>query len=547
MPHRCLKMKKNKPQLTVALLCLLSALFLSLPWLAEGLGVFALVGFVPLLMADRIADREGIKKFWLYYFGAFLIWNAVTTFWVGLATVGGAIFAIVANAFQMSLVWVLFRLGKRYLPGVAPYIFLMAAWLAFERQYFAAEISWPWLTLGHAFAQSTSLIQWYEYTGTLGGSLWIWLSNLGIFAAINVFSQKSWMRWTMTARWCFLLALVLVLIAPPICSRSILNRYQCRSEGSVDVIIAQPNFDPYEKFQSLRQSEQTAVLLSLYEAEFQKDSASNALLLAPETFTGDIVLNSIDASPTVHSIRRFLKAHPGSEMLLGASTYTYYDQRSAPSLLARQIGDRYVTSHNSAMILDADDGAEVYHKSKLVVGTELTPYPRIFVPLDDWLSKKLGYAGLMGRCEGQEEVSLLHFGEVPLGAAVCYESVYGEHCAEYVNKGAQALVVITNDAWWGNTPGYRQHLSYSCLRAIELRRDIARCGNTGISCFINQKGEIVSETDWWVRTSLRGHINLNQEMTFFAVNGDIVGRISTLVFLLFAALCIARALGLGRR
>lgn len=545
MPHRCLKMKKNT-RLSIILLCLLSAVLLSLPWLAKGLGFFALVGFVPLLIADQIADRNGIKKFWLYSFATFLVWNAVTTFWVALATLGGAIFAIVANALQMCLVWSLFRLAKRYLPSISAYVFLAALWMAFERQYFAAEISWPWLTLGHAFAQSTSLIQWYEYTGALGGSLWIWLSNLGLFAAINVFSQKLWVNWTMVARWSFVLAIVLVLSVPPICSCSILNRYECQSEGSVEVIIAQPNFDPYEKFQSLRQSEQTAVLLSLYDAEFQKDSASNVLLLAPETFTSDIVLNDIDASPTVHSIRKFLNAHPGSELLLGASTYKYYDQRSAPSLLARQIGDRYVTSHNSAMIIGPEGEPELYHKSKLVVGTELTPFPRIFVPLDDWLSEKLGYAGLMGRCEGQDEVSLLHYDNVPIGAAVCYESVFGEHCAEYVKKGAQALVVITNDAWWGDTPGYRQHLSYSCLRAIELRRDIARCGNTGISCFINQKGEIVSATDWWVRTSLRGNINLNQQTTFFAENGDLVGRISTLVALLFAALCLMMALKSGR-
>lgn len=531
---------KTNTRLTIIVLCLLSVVLLSLPWLVKGLGICALLGFVPLLIADKMADRAGLKRFWLYYFGTFLLWNAATTFWVGLATVGGAVFAIVANAAQMSLVWALFRLAKRYLPGISAYVFLATMWIAFERQYFAAEISWPWLTLGHAFAQSTGLIQWYEYTGTLGGSLWIWLSNLSIFSAIQVFSQRLWVHWTLPARWSFIVALLVVLVAPPICSSVINKNYQEQSIGQVDVIIAQPNFDPYEKFESMSQADQTSVLLSLYESEMQKDSASNTLLLAPETFTGDIILNDINTSPTVYSFKKFMQSYPGTQMLFGASTYRYYDQKSSPSILARQVGSRYIISHNSALTLDANGNSDIYHKSKLVVGTELTPYPEIFVPIDNWISKQFGYAGMMGRCQGQEEVSLLHFDSVPIGAAVCYESVYGEYCTEYVKKGAQTLVVITNDAWWGNTPGYRQHLSYSCLRAIELRRDIARCGNTGISCFINQKGEIVSETDWWVRTSLRGAVNLNQEITYFVMYGDIVGRVSTMIFFLLAALALGR-------
>ena len=104
------------------------------------------------------------------------------------------------------------------------------------------------------------------------------------------------------------------------------------------------------------------------------------------------------------------------------------------------------------------------------------------------------------------------------------------------------MTVITNDAWWGNTPGYRQHLSYSCLRAIELRRDIARCGNTGISAFINQKGEIVSSGPWWEVAVLKGEVNLSSKETFFVRNGDLVGRISTLIFLLMSAMLLVRLL-----
>jgi apolipoprotein N-acyltransferase len=236
-------------------------------------------------------------------------------------------------------------------------------------------------------------------------------------------------------------------------------------------------------------------------------------------------------------------------MLLGASTYEIFDTHAAPSLLARPYGQGWILSHNSALAVRPEGPVEVYHKSKLVVGTELTPYPKIFVPLDDWLSKKMGVNGLMGRCVGQDGVSLLHFGaqRVPLGCAVCYESVYGEYCADYVRAGARALAVITNDAWWGDTPGYRQHLSYSALRAIELRRDIARCGNTGISAFIDQRGEILEASDWWTRETLAGSVNLSSEQTLFVQHGDIPGRVCTLVFLLLAAFLLVRLFVPGKR
>ena len=526
------------------ILSLLSAVLLSLPWLVPHTGALALVGFVPLLLADWLSDRERTGGFWLYALLTFVVWNALTTFWVCNATVGGGIFAIVANALQMTLVWVIFRLSKRYLAGAVPYVLLVAAWLAWERRYFDVDISWPWLTLGNAFAGSTRSVQWYEYTGSLGGSLWIWLSNMAFFGMIVAGAGGAWKGWNRIARSASCIALLLVVAGPLVLSKAIYDSYEEKSEGTVGVIIGQPNFDPYEKFSSLTQKQQTAVLEGQFEAELSKDSASvrPVLLIGPETFTSDVILNDLGSSATLRSFHELLDRYPRAELLIGASTYNIYPAGKAPSVLARRFGEGWLTSHNSALLTDATGRTEVYHKSRLVVGTELTPYPRIFVPLDDWLSDKMGVAGLMGRCEGQDEVSVLHFGpeRIPLGCAVCYESVYGEYCSGYVRKGAQAMTVITNDAWWGNTPGYRQHLSYSALRAIELRRDIARCGNTGISCIIDQRGEILEQSPWWERATISSEVNLNSEQTFFVRNGDIAGRVCTLVFLLLAALLLVR-------
>ena len=534
--------QKRSPYLLIWALCATSAVLLSIPWLVPHCGLLMLVALVPLLLADYIASGAGVKRFWLWHYSTFVAWNAITTFWVCNATVGGGIFAVLANALQMSLVFGLFRLSKKRLTGVLPYILLAAAWLAWERWYFTdAQISWPWLALGNAFATSIKDVQWYSVTGTLGGSLWVWCANLGIFGLIVTLAKGGWSRMNAWARTAVVTALTLVLVGPLVCSAIMYNTYEERSEGSVDVLIAQPNLDPYKKFTSMSQLEQNDLLLGLVEPSLQEQPAD--LLMAPETFTSDIILNNIGSSRTVQAFGEFLQKHPETDFLFGAVTHDIYNTRSAPGLLCYPYGDGWRVSHNSAVMLSPDSRTEVFHKSKLVVGTELTPYPKVFVPLDKWLSRLMGVSALMARDVGQDEITALHLSDgTPVGCAVCYESVYGEYCTGYVKKGARFLAVITNDSWWGNTPGYRQHLSYSCLRALELRRDVARCGNSGISCFINQKGEILQQGPWWEATVMRGSVNLNSEESFFVRNGDIVGRVSVLVFLLLLALFIVRLL-----
>ena len=186
----------------------------------------------------------------------------------------------------------------------------------------------------------------------------------------------------------------------------------------------------------------------------------------------------------------------------------------------------WVESHNSALMIDGTPQTEIFHKSKLVVAVEMTPYPALFCKIDDMLG------GVMGRCVGQDQISLLHAGDIPVGSAVCYESVYGEYYTGYVRKGARAMAIITNDAWWGNTPGYKQHLSYASLRAIETRRAIARCANTGISAIISPSGKILQPTPWWEQAVISGQLPLRDEVTFYVSHGDITGRVCTFIFVL---------------
>ena len=520
-------------------LSLLFAAFMSIPFLVPHAGFTALFGIVPLLFMDVIADSGKVRHFFWWYYLAFVLWNAATTFWVCNATVGGGVFAVLANAFQMALIFALYRLSKKKFNPIASHIFLAVMWIAWERFYFSAEISWPWLTLGNSFAGSIKMIQWYEYTGALGGSLWIWICNLFLFYLLLLVLANRLRDLKPAGRIALPLFYVIFLAAPIALSMHMYDSYREDKSQSLDVLIGQPNFDPYQKFTSMSQTEQNQVLLDLFSKELDTSGRKDMpqLLLAPETFTADIIMNSVHSSETFRTFNNFLQDYPGVNLLFGASTYEYLPGGSPSSYTARQTLDgHWYETHNTAFITDSTGREEFCHKSCLVVGTEKMPYPRIFAPLDD----KLG--GVMGRCIGQGEPSVLHVNlydsngrltsMVPIGCAICYESVYGEFCTGYAKKGARALTIITNDAWWGDTPGYRQHLSYASLRAIETRRDIARCGNTGISAFINQRGDVVSQSHWWERETLEGTVYLNNVQTFFVKNGDIAGRAATLLFLL---------------
>ena len=531
----------RKQKLIFAALMLLFTLLMSLPWLVPHMGWTALFGLLPLLIMERLASQYKVKHFFWWHYGTFVLWNAVTTWWVGGATVGGAIFAILANALQMSVVFGAFRWVKRRLAGALPYIFLAAAWLAWERYYLtSAQISWPWLVLGNAFADTLGLVQWYSVLGTLGGSLWVWVTNLSLFGLMVSLSDGRMAGWNAKARLAALVAVVAGFFGPMIWSACI--RFE--EEGpEVAVVIGQPNLDPYEKFESLTQAQQDERFIAqLEKADWPADTVP-VLVLAPETFTAPLYTDDVPGNATFQRFQGFLRQHPSASLLFGASSYDRTVGYTAPNVCSYDLGTlpdgrhQWFTAHNSAVLMDTSNVYSIFHKSKLVVGVESTPYPKFFMPLENLLG-----GNLIGKDVGQPSISLLG----NIGTAICYESVYPEYCTGYVRKGAKLLTVITNDAWWGDTPGYHQHFNYSRLRAIETRRWVARCGNTGVSALIDPEGHVVARTAWWEPALLQGTVQELSGESFFVRYGDMVGRCSVFLFLMLLVAAILSAVRPGR-
>ncbi len=212
-----------------------------------------------------------------------------------------------------------------------------------------------------------------------------------------------------------------------------------------------------------------------------------------------------------------------------------------PTTTARKfkLSEGFYDMYNTAMLIDNKGSIQLYHKSKLVPGVEKMPYPAIFGFLENFSIDLGGASGSLGSQD--ERAVFLTSGGVPIAPSICYESIYGEFMSEYINNGGEVIFIITNDGWWADTPGYRQHMHYARLRAVENRRAIARSANTGISCFINQRGDITKKSTWWVEDVLKETINLNKELTFYTRYGDYIARISLFISVIMVLYFLVRS------
>ena len=397
---------------------------------------------------------------------------------------------------------------------------LLSFWLSFEYLHLNWDLSWPWLTLGNVFAHYPKYIQWYEFTGVLGGSLWIVLANILLF---HSFKNKK--KYTLPS---------LVIIIPILISFCV----QFEDVGKdVEVVVVQPNIDPYqEKFDGLTSMEQLDIFIEL--AETKLDSNTN-YLIGPETAIIDgLWENKIDNAAEISRLKGLIDKYPDLNIILGAVTYKAYAEFDEVPHTARKFTglDAYYDVYNSAIQVNKS-AISIYHKSKLVQGVEFTPFPSILEKLE-FLTIDLG--GITGSLGTQDFREVFPSNSAQIAPIICYESVFGEYTTNYARNGADIFAIITNDGWWKDTPGYKQHLNYASLRAIECRRAIARSANTGISAFIDSRGNINRKTNWDEEVVIKDIIKTNTVQTFYISFGDYIGRLSAFIAVMFLCFAVAK-------
>jgi apolipoprotein N-acyltransferase len=505
------------------LLSVLSGLLMALSWPENGITLLMFVAWVPLLIVQQELGDSRRKGVFLYAFLTFFIWNILTTWWIWNSTGAGAVGAWVLNSLFMASVFYVFHLSKVKLfnnkRGTAILLFYWITWEYFHMNW---ELTWPWLSLGNVFASHHKWIQWYEYTGMLGGTVWVFLVNFLLFTVVRSYLKKNGKRLMLN-----LSGALLMLILPVVWSYHIYNNYS-EEAGPVEVVVVQPNIDPYNEEFTL-----PAEVILERNLKLAKPliTDSTRFVISPESAIQEgIWEHLITYSSAVARIKRFIKPHPGLSYVIGASTWRMIGNRETMTNAARKLrdSDRYYYSYNTAFLIDNRGQVQIHHKSKLTPGVERMPSYGILKPLEKLAIDLGGVSGTLG-WDDKPVVFKPYNDDVKVAPVICYESVYGEYVAQYVKEGAELIFVITNDGWWGDTPGYRQHLLFSVLRAIETRRDVARSANTGVSAIINQKGDILQKTKYWVPAALKAKLNSNDRLTFYVAFGDYIARIASFV------------------
>ena len=526
------------------LLALATGLLLALAWPTYGFPLLLFFGFVPLLWAThnlntKAAKRPKLKIFGLAYV-AFFTFNIITTWWLYNSTPFGMWFAVLANALLMTFVWMLYvRISRRFSNRLS-LVFLVALWMGYEFMHLNWEFAWPWLNLGNGFATYTGWIQWYEYTGTFGGTLWVWVLNALLFKALLAFKETKKLK-PLGIQMAIAFGIILIPIG---ISQLILANYT-EAENPVEIVLLQPNIDPYtEKYNTT--NERIADLL--FKEASKTLTPSTEYLIAPETVLAEgagVDLRNFEFSTEKEKATSFLSNYPNLNYLAGIQFYRVYNDKAATLPTSNYVGkDRignpiWADFFNSAFLLNASDSTQIYHKSKLVVGVENFPYQSILKPVLGDVMLDLGGTVSMKTTQ-ENRVAFTGTDGTKVGPVICYESVYGDFVTGYVQEGAQFLAIITNDAWWGNTQGHKQHLNYARLRAIETRRSIARSANTGISAFIDQKGAITKELGYGLRGSLKGTINTNDRLTFYVRYGDYLAKLAFIPAIILLVLSFFR-------
>ncbi len=516
-------------------LAILSGLLLAVSWPTYGFPLFLFFAFIPILIAEKNirADKFSKTKVFGLAYLTFFIWNIIATWWIYNSSAFGMWFAEIVNTLLMTLVFLFYHIVAKRANFTIASIFLMCFWMSFEYFHLQWQLSWPWLNLGNGFSNFTSWIQWYEYTGTFGGSLWIWIVNISVLKAILLFKEHK----DKTILYRAAIRNGLIIIIPILISVIILKTY--KEEGKdIEVVILQPNINPYtEKYNT---SDQRIGLLldSLSHTVLTKETN---FIIAPETvFADNNKLKSFPNSIAKNVAQKILKDHPKTHFLSGISLY---DRFSDPARFHSQSNvireNDFYDDYNSAFFIRPDQTSELYHKSKLVVGVENFPYQSVLKPILGDAMIDLG--GTVAKKTTQEDREVFFTKDsIGVGTMICYESIYGEFVTGYIRNKANFLAVITNDAWWGNTQGHQQHLSYAKLRAIETRRSIARSANTGISAIIDQTGNITHTLGYEKRGAIKGTLKTNTKVTFYAKAGNYIARVSIFLSIFIFLFSVSR-------
>jgi len=497
------------------LLVILSSLLQALIFPLAGLYILSWVAFAPLIVAllrarsagaleiDGSANLQAAKPlqaFLLAYVSG-ILWYAGTCYWIydTMHQYGGlsrpvALLALFLFCLYLGLYHGLFGLLLSLAagPGRDNRTALVAApflWVAVELAR-TLITGFPWNLLGTAQVDNISLSRITTWTGVYGVSFEIMLVNVAVAAAFLVPKKK---RSTL---------LIASLVAAAVLQAGRLVDAPAIPADRAALLV-QENI-PVDATWTRDNFQRTLRELA--------DLSVKAALAAPESKTGKLDLIVWPESPAPFFTSDPLFRDPVSQMAQDAHSWVVTGAIGTKPVAHSGTSASQVFN-SAALINPSGTWAARYDKIHLVPFGEYLPFPRL-----------LAFAGGLTREVGEFQTgasrSPLDAGDTKLGVFICYESVFPGEVREFANQGAQVLVNLSNDGWYGDSGAYAQHLNQTRMRAIENGRWILSATDTGVTASIDPYGRTVARFPRKERGALVAPYALTSVTTFYTRHGD---------------------------
>ncbi len=452
------------------------------------LGWLAFVCFVPLILIIEARGFRSMPTRLLYTF--FFCFHGAANWWVMSWQKETDPYLMAAGAglwlghpfFLMPAFWVYSAMRRRQ--GVLPsLVALCLSWTAVEWLHSLTDLSYPWLALGYTQVYNGALAQ----IADIGG---VWFVSLFILSINAILAHYALERGSVWKHFAWAVGIIFVVSFYGVWKQSEYSTNERTQTRRFDVGLVQPSIDPWDKWQGSVDAE---IALHMRLQDSLNAVRHCALNVWSETAI-PYALTLPQNAGLLHRLRQWVDSSHTS-LLTGYADYVLYPKGTAPFNAQPYPRDPMLMMRifNSAGILNpgASD-IPTHHKSRLTPFGEYMPFSDDVPAIQSWLKWGVGISG-WSRGEGANALPLVVDGDTAalIGPVICIESIYPNYVSDYIRQGANLLAVITNDAWYDGTFGPEQHYCIARLRAIETRTPVIRCGNSGISGYINAAGESV--------------------------------------------------------
>ncbi|HEY6223973.1 MAG TPA: apolipoprotein N-acyltransferase [Gemmatimonadales bacterium] len=502
-------------------------------WILVALGALALAGCYPpfplpflsfvalvppvLLLFDTEGNRRAAWR-WGFRYG--LVTNALVLYWMVVAlwhftpfaALGYAITVYLLGVFTGGLFWFVTRVRGAFPRLPLPLVFPLA-WTALEWAVgHLGDVAFPWLGLGTSLADSRVLVQWADIAGARGVTLWLVWCNVLLAMAIAGQGATGPRRYVMR-----MLPIAVTVLAAWGYGTWREHTLPLRPVGSITLV--QPNIGFDEKWDPAKADSEVGLLVGL--SRTATAGVRPGLVVWPEAAVPGLFVE-----------------HPEWQSRIE----TFAVERRIPVLTGIvhvQFHDRGYTLYNAALLIDTLGQWRphgVYEKHYLVPVVERVP----FVPVS-WFRALPGLGRWSGGFGRGDSLPLFQTSLGRAGVVVCYESAFEDLARKYRARGADFLVNITNDAWFGRTAAPYQHASHLVLRAIETRMGIARGANDGVSEFVDPLGRATDQSELETQATVTGRLVTSDVRPLYVRWGDWVGRLAVIgTVVMIAGLVVQR-------